>query len=306
MNLQDLFSEFLRHGLYLRNWSKRTVHTYQQGFTSFQAAVAERPASTLDGDVTGLLQNSDDGLVLSKARLEAWVIWMRERGLTPGGVNMYLRTMNSFCSWLHAEGHVQTRLRVKLLPNPSKPLRGLSDAELRVLAGHKAQGRYEVRAWVLTLCLIDTGIRIDEALGLEFKNVDFDNLNLKVLGKGNKERIVPFSLEFRKHLFRYTSRNPGRYVFAARSGQRLMYRNAYRDIKALFSRLDIDGEHVHPHAFRHFFAVNYLRKGGDLYRLSRILGHTSTQTTTLYLRSMTAEQVAEGHQSPLTSLRALR
>lgn len=69
----------------------------------------------------------------------------------------------------------------------------------------------------------------------------------------------------------------------------------------------VDGAHVHPHNFRHAFASTYIRRGGDIYRLSRILGHSTISTTQLYLRSMGIEHLQENHAklSPL-SMRATR
>jgi site-specific recombinase XerD len=112
---------------------------------------------------------------------------------------------------------------------------------------------------------------------------------------------VPISTECRKHLWKLTAKQTGLWVFASRSGQRLGYRNTYDDIKTLCAAMGIKGDHVHPHAFRHYFAVSYIRAGGDIYRLSRILGHTSISTTQLYLRSMGVEHLREGHSqfSPL-------
>ena len=292
MDFKELSESFIKHGIYLRGWSKKTVRTYRQGLSSFQQSQRATTGTSCEAPA------------ISMAQLEAWVVWMRERGLTAGGCNMYIRTMNSFLSWLAENGFLPQRQRIKLLPNPPKPLRGLSDSEIRLLLAWKPKGRLAVRTHTLILCLADTGVRIDDALGLERKNVDLDELSIKVLGKGNKERLVPISLEFRKHLFKLLSKSEGRFVFSCSSGHRLSYRNAYRDIKTLCKRAGVEGEHVHPHSFRHFFAVGYIRNGGDIYRLSRILGHTSINTTQLYLRSMGVEHLLEGHSqfSPLARM----
>lgn len=296
--LTQLFADFLKHGRYLRNWSPRTVHTYGQGLNAFQQSLGVSAQPTSDGS------ESCTGPTITKAQLDAFVIWMRERGLTPGGCNMYIRTVNSFLSWLHEErGH--PLLRIKLLPDPQKPLRGFSDAEIRALTTFKPKGAYQTRTWTLLLVLLDTGARIDEILGLRTQDVDFDSLLLTLHGKGSKIRRVPFSLEARKLLFRYSQRRKNeaevksQLFFCTRTGLRTGYRNIYRDIKVLAARAGVEGEHVHPHAFRHAFAVNFIRRGGDIYRLARILGHASVQTTQLYVRSMTVEQVAEAHYSPL-------
>lgn len=278
--------QFIRSGTYLRAWSPRTVRTYRQAFTSLQQCPRATPE---EGSLT-------------KARLEAWVAWLRQKGVSPGGVNMYVRTVNSYLAWKHEEGLSPERLRLRLLPNPPRPLRAISDAEVRLLLAHRPACRNEQRAMALSALLLDTGLRIEEALGLELAKVDFDGMVVRALGKGNKERIVPFSHDCRKLLYRHCSDQEGVFVFGTRSGHRLSYRNAYRDIKDLFAKAGVEGRHIHPHALRHCFAVTYVRRGGDIYRLSRILGHSSISTTQLYLRSMGLEHLREGHSrlSPLS------
>jgi integrase/recombinase XerD len=127
-----------------------------------------------------------------------------------------------------------------------------------------------------------------------------------VRGKGNRERLVPISLECRKRLYVMLKGATADPVFPTYSGLRLTTRNAYRDIKALCGAAGVTGAHVHPHTFRHCFAVTYIRRGGDIYRLSRLLGHASITTTQRYLRSMGVDAIHEGHQrfTPLSPLRA--
>jgi integrase/recombinase XerD len=290
---QALFDSFIKEGRYLRGWSPRTAAIYEAAyanFTRFQQSLRQ-DASAMTG--------SGIPIPVSKTQLGAWIVWMREQGFTAGGCNVNIRSINSFLSWLNEEGHIENPLRAKLLKNHPAPLPTFSDAEIQKLSSFKTKNPYQHRAWVLTLTLLDTGIRMDEALGLEQKKVDLDDLNMRVLGKGSKERVVPFSVSLRRRLFPLVSKQEGKFVFQTTEGQRLMYRNAYRDIKRVCGLAGVTGEKVHPHAFRHYFAVNYISRGGDIYRLSRILGHTNISTTQLYLRSMTAEQVQQAHLSPL-------
>jgi integrase/recombinase XerD len=224
--------------------------------------------------------------------------------VTPGGINMYARTINSYLAWLHQEGHSVERLRIKLLPNPPKPYRTFSDQDIRRLITHAPKTWAPLRAWTLAVLLLDTGLRITEALTLEHEHVDLDAMSLTVLGKGQRVRLVPISAEGRKAVFRWLSRSSGRYVFGTKRGRVWSRRNAYRDITALCRALGIKDARVNPHAFRHCFAVSYVRNGGDIYRLSRILGHTSISTTQIYLQSMGLEHLREGHAkySPLGRL----
>jgi site-specific recombinase XerD len=277
--------DFIKHGVYLRNWSARTVRTYRQGL--------------------GALASVLDGALPSKPTLQSFVIAMRERGLSPGGINMYARTINSYLSWLNAEGHVNERLRIKLLPNPPKPYTTFSDADLRRIVTHVPKGRARLRAWTLAVVLLDTGVRIAEALSLEREQVDLDGMVLRIFGKGQKVRLVPISTEGRKALFRWLSRTDGRYVFGTKRGRQWSHRNAYRDVTGICRSLGVVSARVNPHAFRHCFAVSYVRNGGDIYRLSRILGHTSISTTQVYLRSMGLEHLP-GRAREVFAARAAR
>jgi len=133
-----------------------------------------------------------------------------------------------------------------------------------------------------------------------------------VRGKGNKERLLPISIELRKILWVYLSKHrfkvPSDYLFPTRDGVKLEYHNTLRDIKELCSKLGIEGVRLSPHGFRHFFSVTFMRRGGDIYRLSRLLGHTSVKTTEIYLQSMGVEMVQQLHQqlSPLSSNHTMR
>jgi integrase/recombinase XerD len=290
LQIQSYHAEFLRQGHYLRAWSDRTLRTYRQGLST----LGETP--------------------ITKAGLAAWMVAQQERGLTRGGINMYARTINSYLSWLLAEGYLEQPLRIRLLPNPPSVLTVLADRDVQRILTYRPQGVIMLRTWALILVLLDTGLRISEALGIERQHVRLDDLMVRVLGKGHRERWVPISAECRKALYRQmaagqrqrtTPLPPTAIVFGTRHHTQMTARNAYDDIKTLCARMGITGRHVHPHAFRHCFAVSYIRRGGDIYRLSRILGHSSLTTTQLYLRSMGIEHLQEGHEqwSPLTPSR---
>jgi integrase/recombinase XerD len=268
---------FLDHGIYLRGWSPATCRTYRQGL----ATLATVP--------------------LTKTGLIAWMRTRQQRGLTPGGINMFARSINSFLSFALGEGLISERLRIRLLPDPPKPLTPISDQEIRRLLVFRPKGRAQTRMWTLVLLLLDTGLQLSEALTLTRDHVDLHNCLIRVRGKGNRERLVPISLECRKQLFLLPKSATAEHVFATRSGPDDAAQQLPCDQNPV-SCCGCTGAHVHPHAFRHCFAVTYIRRGGDLYRLSRLLGHASVTATQRYLRSMGADTISEGHQrlSPLS------
>jgi site-specific recombinase XerD len=119
--------------------------------------------------------------------------------------------------------------------------------------------------------------------------VDLDNMLLRVRGKGEKQRIVPISFKMRRLLYRWLLKHEFPLVFATRDGARLGRRNLLRDFKRLAKRLGISGVRVSFHTLRHTFAVNYIRQGGDVFRLQRILGHSTLEMTRRYVNLQTED-----------------
>ncbi len=193
---------------------------------------------------------------------------MRESGLSPGACNVYIRSMNSFLTWLHTEGYVTEPLRLRQLPQPKKVIPIFSEKHIQALIRFRPNGQFQWRLYALVCLLIDTGARIDEVLTALVSNTDLDNLVVKVRGKGDKERLLPISVEMRKILWVYLSKHrfkvPSDYLFPTRDGNKLEYHNTLRDIKELCGRLGIEGVRLSPHGFRYFFSVNYMRRGGEI------------------------------------------
>jgi integrase/recombinase XerD len=142
------------------------------------------------------------------------------------------------------------------------------------------------------LILLDTGCRITEALTLRVSEIDVANLLVTLDGKGRKQRIVPFSFELRKSIFRYITdynRKPDLLLMASRNETLLGRRVMLRDVKRLCKRLGFQPPARTLHAFRHTFAVNYLRKGGSVFHLQKVLGHSTLEMTRRYANLVTAD-----------------
>lgn len=107
--------------------------------------------------------------------------------------------------------------------------------------------------------------------------------------------MVPISFELRKVLYKWLARHEYALVFPTRQGTRLIQRNLLRELKAVGRQLGVMGVRVSFHTFRHTFAVSYLRAGGNLYYLARILGHSSVKTTERYLESLGVEDLQAVH-----------
>lgn len=288
--LANLFAQFVRERLYLKAVSVKTETWYWTSWKAFEAS-----------------QIGVGEIILTKAKLQAFVIRLRDKGLKPRSVNSYLQALNAFALWLHQE-HGRERVRLPLLRTERKVLRVYEDPSLRLLLSFKPSTFPEWRIFAVTVLLLDTGCRIDEVLGLAEGSLDLDALTVRVLGKGSKERTIPISVECRKVLYRYLglrkkAKQEGGYVFGTRNKTRLTHRNALRDFYRLKDLVGLphDGGF---HRLRHSFATGYLRHGGEVVRLQKQLGHSRIETTLGYLH-LQLEDLKETHRrvSPLSRLR---
>ena len=258
----DLFETFLQEKKFLTGVTPKTISTYQCAYKAYQRVAG-------------------NGLP-TKQSLKQFVIQMQKNGMSVCGINSYARSLNSFLSWLYKEGYVSEPLRLALLKEEKRVFKPLTDQQLRAILSFKPQRFGERRFQVLLCVALDTGTRIEELITLERENVDFDNLLLKVRGKGKKERILPISGECRKALFKFVQKHSHSLVFCTRDGGKLRYDNLRRDWVQLMARLGIETEGAF-HSLRRTFATNFAREGGNLFALQRILGHASISTTQRYV-----------------------
>src|ERR1044072_1118861 len=269
-----LFDTFLRHRRYVDNYSEHTIDTYCQAMRTWKRVLGERE--------------------IDKQSIKDFVIKMREANISASSCNVYLKAFNGFLNWLYENEYIPEPLHIKHLKFERKIIRPFSDSQLKAIISFKPKDFCEQRLHTLLLLLIDCGVRIDEALSLKREDIDFDSLLITVRGKGKKQRLVPFSMELRKVIFKFLSKHKFDLVCCTRNGTKYSYGNCWRDIKILAARLGIEGVRVSPHTFRHSFARNYLREGGNVFYLSKALGHSNIQTTKLYIEVET-EDLQETH-----------
>jgi integrase/recombinase XerD len=185
------------------------------------------------------------------------------------------------------------------LKEPVKVLPIYSQDDIFKFAKWKPSGYLDTRLQVLILLLADTGTRLDEALSLRWSDVDFNNLLITVTGKGDKQRIVPFSLELRKHLFKF--KHGHELVFATRDGGKLHSTNVWRNTHALCNELGIHAPERLIHALRHSFATHFIRQGGNVFLLQKSLGHTTLDMSQRYCHMATNDLQAVHQKVSLLS-----
>lgn len=234
----------------------------------------------------------------------------QEGGLSPYTIHGYVRTLKVFASWLAEEGFTSTnvlaRLKAPKLPTPVIEI--LSQDEIEALVKHINPNCFlGSRLYAALLLLLDTGIRAQELCTLTVDNVFLNEDYIKVKGKGNKERLVPFCATTKKALLRYFTTfrpQPGEGVnnfFLSAEGLPWRYSGLLQAIKRLGKAAGVP--RLHPHLLRHTFAVNYLMNGGDVMTLKMILGHTSLEVTQIYMHlAETHVQLQHSKFSPVARL----
>jgi integrase/recombinase XerD len=256
------FSSFLRKRQYLYNVSPATLAWYTHNFKWLPS-----PSP-------------------SKTELQEMVIRMREKGLKPTGCNSAIQAINAYLHWESKGSESKCgvgciHLRVTKLKEDQLVLPTFSLPQVGMLTKYKPKGPYQKRLHLIVLLLLDSGCRIDEALSLRVSDCDLGNLLLTVTGKGRKQRRIPFSFELRRVLVRHVTDPKDGLLFATREGRKLGRRNVLRDVKLLCRRLGFAPPERTLHAFRHTFAVNYLRRGGSVFHLQKVLGQARASSLLL-------------------------
>lgn len=233
---------------------------------------------------------------------------VEQDSLAPQTVHGYVRAMRSFSHWLLEEGYtsIDVFARLKRPKLPKTMIEILSDDEVgRILQSVNPATFLGARLYAVALVLYDTGMRAMELCNLTLADVYLDEGQLKVKGKGNKERLVPISPATKGALLRYMGtfrQGDDEHLFLSTSGDPLTYAGLAHIVKRLGKKAGVP--RLHCHLIRHSFAVKYLTLGGDLMSLKMILGHTDIQTTQVYLHLADSHIKAKHDRfSPVASLK---
>ncbi len=266
------FEAFIRERQYLANVTPATLEWYRRCFK--------------------WLPNDSPTM----ADLKDVVIRMREKGLTAAGCNCVLRCVNAYLRWS------ESPLRVPRLREPSTVPATFTEAQVRLLVTYRPTTVYERRLHLLVLFLLDTGARITEALTVTVADCDLENMLVTLDGKGRKQRVVPISFELRRAVVRYGVKDGLLFAtMGTMAGRQLARRNVRRDVINLCHKLGFNPPGRTIHAFRHTFAVNYLRRGGSVFHLQKVLGHSTLEMTRRYANLVTTDLSAVHERVSLLS-----
>jgi site-specific recombinase XerD len=280
--MNDYFELFIREKTYLQGLAPRSIQHYKESWKAFKKYKGE----------------------VSETGVKEFMMNMIASGMKPGAANAFARGVNAYLSWLKENNHTDKHLKIPLQKLEKRVLRTYKTEDVLKIVSFKPRLFSEKRLLALLIVLVDTGMRIDEALSLKRNGVDLDNLLLTIRGKGNKERIIPISREGRKALYRWLKEHEHDYVFCAMNGEKCLYDNTRQDFLALLDKVKVQKSEGCFHTFRRFFAKMYSKAGGNLFYLQRMMGHATLEMTKKYVEVETEDlQLAHKHASPLEHLR---
>jgi len=281
-----MINQFLDYLRYERNASPQTVQTYEESLRAFESYLAFRDNGlSLDSVDTDLIRD--------------WMESLMDKGNSASTINKNLSALRSFYRFaLKRELVKKDPAHAVTGPKKSKPLpQFLREGEMdRLLDGLEWDSSFNnVRARTILLLFYEAGLRRSELIGLDDKDIDFEAAQLKVTGKRNKQRIVPFGAELAETLKDYKAKRQEEFgetsgaLFLSDKGERISGAQVYQIVRKYLSMVTSLKKRS-PHVLRHTFATAMLNNGAGLETIKSLLGHESVSTTEIYTHT-TFEQL---------------
>ncbi len=284
-------NSFIRHIQSEKRYSEHTISAYQQDLTQFET----------------FLNTQYELTKLEKATVQmikSFVIELKTNNFSNRSINRKLSSLRSFYLYLLKENVIETSpvATLKSLKKSKDLPAFVPESDIEKLEFIEFGTHFEgLRDRLIFEILYQTGIRRTELTNLKDQNIDFSNSTIKVLGKRNKERIIPFLpalgnliKEYQKvrdekfqsiHIHYLIVNSKGNY-----GGSGLIYQRVNAILQKITSL-----KKTSPHVLRHTFATHLLNKGADLLAIKELLGHTSLEATQVYTHN-TIEQLKKIHQ----------
>ncbi|MDQ7011471.1 MAG: tyrosine recombinase XerC [Mariprofundaceae bacterium] len=240
-------------------------------------------------DLKGFLEHCGDIALpqISRAQVQDWLVAAHARGLAPATLARRLSALSGFLDMAVEAGWCPVNVAAGIRPpkQPKRLPRNLPPEQTGQLL-QATDMRNEARDLALLGVMYGCGLRVSESVGLNLNDVDLHACELRVFGKGRKERIVPIPEGVVRLLRRYFDERPAQpgdeqAVFLNRRGGRLTARSVQRMLKKRALETGADTS-VTPHRLRHSFATHLLAGGVDLRAIQELLGHASLATTERY------------------------
>jgi len=299
MTLSEHIEQFLQYIAERRRFSPRTVDTYRKSLEKFLEHLGGMPSPASNagaGNAPGKAggENAPELSAFSEMNVKGfvWDLKMKQK-LAPTSICEHLAALKSFGKYL-IKSKTLEKNPAENVPMPKRPKRLVNVLGQKDLAEEKFPEvenptLQQVRARILLELIYGSGLRISECQSLTWDRIDVNAKLVRVLGKGNKERIVPLTESFidRIATFKQMEVEAGHlptatgYVFLSEDGKPFGLRTLRNDIHDLLRDIGWEGK-ASPHVLRHSFATHLLENGAEIMSVKEMLGHSNISTTQVY------------------------
>ncbi|MDA0987079.1 MAG: tyrosine-type recombinase/integrase [Bacteroidetes bacterium] len=287
MNFKKLSNDFLNYISNELNYTDKTKISYKTDYEKFEHFLEDEYKF-----------GNNDISVISKNIIREFLANLFEIGISKKSIRRQLSSLRSLFKFAIRKKIISINpISSVLFPKVEKKLPQYIPEKqmISLIDTYDPSSELKLRDKAIIELLYSSGIRRGELVNLNMKNVDFHSKLLKVLGKGNKERIIPFNTTAKQKLLDYLDE---RKIFADGNelsffvdnhGKRILDHKVNRIVKDFFKRAP-EIQKKSPHIFRHSFATHMLNNGADIRIVKELLGHVSLSTTQLYT-SVTIEKL---------------
>lgn len=268
--------EFLNYLEYERNYSNNTILAYQNNLEQFESFCKQEN-----------IKNIKD---IDYNFIRKYMEYLYKKNYTTSSINRMLSVLRSFFKYLNSENKIDNN-PLNLITGP-KLVRKLpkyltiNDVE-KILATPDLNSDIGIRDALILELLYVSGIRVSELVNIKINDINVSNKTIKIIGKGNKERIVFVGNRFlelltkyykiRHHFLKYSND----FLILSKTGRKINPREIRNIINVIKTKAGIT-KNISPHTFRHTFATHMLNEGADLRSVQELLGHENLSTTTIY------------------------
>lgn len=270
---------FLDYLKYEKRYSPHTLISYQNDLTDFITFLEKR-----FGNIT--IKEVDHTIVRS------WLAELKNNQLTSKSINRKISSLKSFFKYHLRTGGIDATPMAKVISlkigNRLPVFVKEDDTKKMLIALNSATEDWKsLNAKMLILIFYATGLRLSELINLKEKQIDFSRFQIKVLGKGNKERIIPLSKDMLSVIANYQQLKKKKFekaeevLLVTEKGKKIYPKYAYLLVnRALAEAGNLDKKS--PHVLRHSFATHLMNNGADLNAVKELLGHSSLASTQVY------------------------
>ncbi len=271
--------KYIAHIKFEKRYSVYTIGAYRNDLAQYHKFIVQK------FDVPVLKSND--------THIRAWIVFLRTENISKRTINRKITTLRSFFKYYKSKGEIATNPTIKInLLKTSKPLPlyveedNMEDLFNSNLFSDDYRG---VLSRAIIELLYSTGMRVSELVNLKKQSIDWHHKQIKVLGKRNKERIIPLSIQTIEilHLYikvkkeAFNTITGDSYFFLGVKGKKIYSKFVYRIIN-YYLGLVTTIKKKSPHVIRHTFATHMLNNGADLNAIKEILGHASLSATQIY------------------------